>query len=177
MWQLSQRKIKQSYLCAQKNRQCYSSIKEFFLAMWHLWFFHQCVFSVIWNYCFRQCDPHPGKAGHRTVCGVVVVVVVVVVVGGLLWGHDLSGRPKVNVNPFLYPITLHYPTQNFLRGGIHHSRSRSVAPWPDFPSGWHQSLLDQISLQSEIRHSFTRFLFGVGYLEFICTVYRYYGIC
>ncbi len=40
--------------------------------------------------------PAAEPTGHRTVR--VVVVVVVVVVGGLLWGHDLKGRPKVKVN-------------------------------------------------------------------------------
>ncbi len=111
--------------------------------------------------------PAAKPTGHRTVR--VDVVVVVVVVGGGDYFEVMTLNPRstfflVEVNFNFFPPSC-FPTQNFLRGGIHLNRSRFVSimfSHPKFSSGWDPGLFDQISLRGGIQGSFTRILFGVG---------------
>ncbi len=93
--------------------------------------------------------PAAKPTGHRTVR--VVVVVVVVVGGGLLWGHDLRGRPDQRSRSTFLDVQyhLHFPPKIFFGVG-------SVSPWPDFSSGWDPKG------SIKICHSLTKFFFGVG---------------
>ncbi len=68
---------------------------------------------------------------------------------------DQRSRSTFWMSNILFTV---FPTQNFLRGGIRRYRSRSVAPWQDFSSGW-----DPLGL-IKICRSRTHFLFGVGSL-------------
>ncbi len=115
--------------------------------------------------------PAAKPIGHRK-----VRIVVVVVGGGLLWGNDLEGKPKVRVNLWfaLFPWS---PTLNFLWGGIHIRINQERQSLTRFLFGVgsisgsieRTVVIDQIFLRGGIhiqinqeRLSLTRFLFGVG---------------
>ena len=88
--------------------------------------------------------PAAKPTGHRT------VRVVVVVVGGLLWGHDLKGRPDQRSRSRFSLICLIISHPKFSSGWD--PSGWSISCRSDFSLGWDLSFLECISLWGGISH-------------------------